>query len=277
MTRSVKEGNAVTVLQLNIVGSYVLSNTTSLTSNDVGIADVVQERRLTMVNVTHDSNNRSTGNQIVLVVLLLGNSVLHLGRNVLGSKSELVGHDIDGFSVESLVDTYHNTDAHAGTDNLVDTDIHHGSQLRDSDKLCQLQHFRLCCLGSHLFAHALSYGVTLLTTILGTFLVLILRSQTGQRLLNLACYCLVVNLQRFLRGAVLLVLLALSLLLVVALLLTIVIVILLVLLVSLFSGSLDVDLVGTDALTLAAFTGSLFLAFFAALLLRLLLRTRALV
>ena len=268
----------MTILQLHIVSTDVLGNTTSFTSNHVGVADMVEQRSLTMVNVTHHRYDRSARDQIVLIILLLCDGILYLSRNIFGGKAKLVSHDVDGLCIQTLIDRHHDTDAHTSTDNLVDTHVHHGSQLRNSHEFGQLQNLALCSLSSHLLVHALSYSVTLLLAILGTLLVEVgLRCQTSQRLFYLTCYCLIVHLQG-LHRTVLLVLLATTLL--VLLLLTIVIIvvlILLVLLVSLLGSCLDIHLIGTDALTLATLAGSLFLTLLATLFLRLLLRTSALV
>ena len=43
VTRSIQERNAMTILQLHIVSTDVLGDTTSLTSNHVGVADMVEQ------------------------------------------------------------------------------------------------------------------------------------------------------------------------------------------------------------------------------------------
>ena len=43
VTRRVEERNSTTVLQLHVVCTYVLRNTTSLTGNDVGVTNIVQK------------------------------------------------------------------------------------------------------------------------------------------------------------------------------------------------------------------------------------------
>ena len=78
VTRGVEEGNLATVLQLHVVGTDMLGDTTSLTGNNVGVADMVEQRCLTMVYVTHDGDNRCTADQVVLVILLFGDGVLYL-------------------------------------------------------------------------------------------------------------------------------------------------------------------------------------------------------
>ena len=280
MTRGIEESNAMAVLQLHVVSTDVLGNTTSLTGNHVGVADVVEQRGLTMIDVTHHRHDRSARNQIVLVVLLFSNGVLNLSRNVFSGESELISNDIDSFCIQTLVDRHHDTDAHTSTNDLIDTHVHHRSQLGNSHELGQFQHLALCCLSCHLLVHALCNCVALLLTILGTLLVLVgLRSQTGQCLLDLACYCLVVNLQRLHRTVLFVLLAALLLLLLVIVVLTVVVilVIVLALLTGLLGCSFDIHLSLTDTLALLAFTSGLLLTFLAALLLGLLLRTSALV
>ena len=96
-----------------------------------------------MVNMSHHRYNRSARNEIVLIVLLLGNGILHLGTHILGLEPELIGHDIDGLSIQTLIDTYHDTDRHTGTDYLVHTHVHHGSQLAHGYELSELEHLAL--------------------------------------------------------------------------------------------------------------------------------------
>ena len=260
VTWSIKEGDASAILQFHIIGTNVLRDTTCLTGNHVGITDMVKQRSLTMVYVTHHRYDRSAADEVVLVVSLLRNGILHLGTHILGSETELLSNDIDGLGIQTLVDTYHDTDGHTGTDDLIDTDIHHGSQLADSHKLCQFQHFALCCLCCHLLAQALLNGITLLTTVFGTFLILILRSQTGQCLLYLTGYCLIVNLQRLDRTVFLVLLTATLLLAVIEVLVTtFVLVFLALLLVGLISCSFNIHLSATDTLTFLALTVSLML------------------
>ena len=185
----------------------MLGDTTSLTGNHIGIADMVEQTGLTMVNMSHHGNDRCTSYQVVLIIFLLGNSVLYLCTDIFGLKAELISHDINSLSIQTLVDTYHDTDTHTGTDNLIDTDIHHRSQLTNSNELGQLQNIALSPFLSSLLTQMLLNGITFFTTILGAFLILVLASKTGKRLFYLTCYILFINLQRFL-DALLLVLLS---------------------------------------------------------------------
>ena len=82
-----------------------------------------------MVHMTHHRDDWGAVHEIVLVILLLSNGVLYLSADILGGESELLSYDIDGLSIQTLVDTHHDADAHTGTDDLIDADIHHRSQL----------------------------------------------------------------------------------------------------------------------------------------------------
>ncbi len=286
MTRRVEERDLTTILQLHIVGTDVLGDTTGLTGNHVGIADKVEQRGFTMVYMTHHRHYRGAVYEIVLIVLLLSDGILHLGTDILGSESELFGDDIDGLGIQALVDAHHDADAHTGTDDLIDTHVHHRSKLADGHELGQLEHLALCCLRLHLLLHALGDGITLLATVLGTLLVLILRSQTGQRLLHLTGNGLIVYLKGF-HGTVFLILVLAALLttLILVVLVATLILLFLVLIGIILTGcSLNVHLARTDTLTLLLLTigtavhlSLLLLTLLTALLLGFLLRASALV
>ena len=96
--------------------------------------------------MSHDGNNRGAWNEVVLVVLGFLYSLAHLGTDIFGGESKLVGNEIDGLGIETLVDRHHNTHAHASADNLVDRHIHHCGKFADSHKLGELQCLALCCL-----------------------------------------------------------------------------------------------------------------------------------
>ena len=239
---------------------------------------MVEQRSLTMVYVSHDRHDRSAGHEIALVVLLLANSLLHFGADILRLESELISHEVDGLRIESLVDRGHDTNAHQCADELVDGNIHHGSQLRHRNKLGELQHLALLALLTCLCVELLLHSLTLFLTILGTALVVVLLAgQTSQRLLYLTCYILLVHLKRLLAAVVLL--LALLIVIVVA---GIVVAAVVSVAVVLLSDGVDVHALLVDALTLLAVSSvgtvlSLGLTLLSALLLRLLTGSCALV
>ena len=213
VARRVEEGHLAAVLQRHAIGTDVLGDTTSLAGDDVGVADVVEQRGLTMIDVAHDRDDRGARHEIVLVVGLLADSLLHLGADILRGESELVGHEVDGLGVETLVDGDHDAHRHECGDDFRHRHIHHRGQFRYGHKLRQFQRLALLALGACLLVELLLGSVALLLAVFGTLLVLGLRGEACQGLLDLACYGLVIDLQRFVAASAVL-LLALSALLV---------------------------------------------------------------
>ena len=64
VTRSIQEGDMASVLQCHVVCTDVLGNATCLTGDNVGLADVVEQRGLTVVNVTHHGYDGGAWNEI---------------------------------------------------------------------------------------------------------------------------------------------------------------------------------------------------------------------
>ena len=194
VTRSIKEGNLASVLKCHTIGTDVLGNTTCLTSNYIRITDMVEQRSLTMVNMTHDSHDWSTWHEIVLVILLFTNSFLYFGTYIFCLKVELISNKVDSFCIKTLVDRHHDTDRHQGWDDICYRNVHHCCQLWNSNKLCQLQYLTFLALCLSLCIQTLLNSITLLFTVFSTLLILTLACQTCKCLLYLACYSLIINL-----------------------------------------------------------------------------------
>ena len=129
VTRGVKERDAASVRQLHVVCADVLRDASGLAGNDIGLAHIVQQRGLTVIHVSHDGDDRRTRDKFALVILLLVDCLLHFGADIFRSVSELISHQIDGLGVQTLVDTYHDTDRHERSDELCDRHIHHRGKL----------------------------------------------------------------------------------------------------------------------------------------------------
>ena len=126
-----------------------------------------------MIDMTHYSDNWRTADKVVLIICFLSDSILDFCTHIFCGKAKFLSNDINGLGIKTLVDTYHDTDAHAGTYHLIDTHVHHSGKLTDRHKLCQFQYFALCSLCGHLLTQAFLYGITLFLTVLGTFFILI--------------------------------------------------------------------------------------------------------
>jgi len=104
VTRSIQECYFASTGHFNIIGTNVLGNTSSLTSNNVGLAYVVEQRRFTMVDVTHHGNNRWTGYQFVFAVFFHVDGFHHLGTDIVGLETKFIGDKVDGLCIQTLVD-----------------------------------------------------------------------------------------------------------------------------------------------------------------------------
>ena len=285
VTWSIQEGYLATAFQCHTVSTDVLGNTTRLTGNHIGIADVVEQRSLTMVYVTHHSYDWSTWNQIVLIIHFLADSFLNLCADIFGLEAELLCHHIDGLCIQTLVDRYHDSNTHQSRDNLSNADIHHRSQFAYGNELCEFQYLTLLLLLTNLVLKFLLHSLALFLTVLSTLLVLALACKTGKGFLYLACYSLVVDL--YLTLVIALVVIVLILVFILFLAATIIVIVLVAAIVIVVLAVIALRRLGIDVytllidahtlLTLAMLLGKLVLTLLTALLLGLLLRTSALI
>ena len=71
----VEEGNQ-SVVRLDLVCTDVLGNAARLATCDRSLTDGIEKRSLTVVNVTHDDNNRRTGHHLVRIFIVLTEQLL---------------------------------------------------------------------------------------------------------------------------------------------------------------------------------------------------------
>ena len=236
-----------------------------------------------MIHMAHDGDDGSAWHEVGLIVLYLRHCLADLCTDIFRGEAELLGHDVDGLGIQTLVDAHHDADLHAGADDLGDGNVHHRCQLVGGNELRQFQYLALCCLVLELLLHALTYGIALLAAVLGTLAHLgTLAGQAGQCLAYLLGYLLIAHLGL----AQLLAWLVLLLVLLAATLLVVIVVLLVVLLLYLLAHGIHIDAFLADAYTLLALTVAtlatvlrtvLVLTLPALLLLGLLLGARALV
>ena len=139
MAGSIEESNATTVLELHVVCSDVLCDTSGFTRDDVTLAHPVEQRSLTVIHMTHHSYYRVARLKVFDLVFFLLHGFRHRRTDVFGLKAKLLGHHVDGLGVHTLVDAYHHADAHAGADNLGYGHVHHAGQLVGRNKLGKFQ------------------------------------------------------------------------------------------------------------------------------------------
>ena len=104
----IQEGDEA-VVDLDLICTDGLSDAAGLACGDVGLADSVQDTGLAVVNVAHDADDRGTGDEIVLRILLLGEQALLDGDVdfLLDLGVELLGHQSGGIEIDDVVDGVH--------------------------------------------------------------------------------------------------------------------------------------------------------------------------
>ncbi|GFI67676.1 hypothetical protein IMSAG192_01209 [Muribaculaceae bacterium] len=130
----------------------------------VGVADIVEERCLTVVDVAHYGYNRWTVDEVFLVVFFLMDCLDYLGRYIFGLETELFGYNIDSLGVKALVDGYHHTEIHTSGYDFVDGYIHHYGQVVGGNEFGEFQHSAFGCFGFGCLAFARVEGLTFLFT-----------------------------------------------------------------------------------------------------------------
>ena len=186
VTWRIEESDVLAVLHLHVVCTDVLSDTTSLTCNHIGLANIVEERSLTVVNVSHHGDDWCARNEVFWIILHFLHSVAHFLTHVRSREAKFFCHQVDGFSIQTLVDRHHDANRHTGSDNLRNRNIHHRGKVVGSYELGQLQYFALCIFLLFEFCHTVMDILALLLTILHTLLHL-LGCEACECFLHLLC------------------------------------------------------------------------------------------
>ena len=111
VARRVEEHDRLVLVACH-VGAGVLGDAADLGLGDLGLANVVEQRGLAVVNVAHDYDNRGAW---------LGLTALDLGLDfgfLLNRHSELVGDQHDGLEVEALVQGREHAHTHGLLDDI---------------------------------------------------------------------------------------------------------------------------------------------------------------
>ena len=98
-----------------------------------------------MVHMAHDSHNRRTRHQVFLLILFDSDGFAHLGADIFCRESELFGHDIYGLGVQTLVDAYHQSKAHACADYLGHRHLHEVCQVVGRHEFSDLDYLAFGC------------------------------------------------------------------------------------------------------------------------------------
>ena len=189
VTRGVQKCDSSAVRKLHVVGADVLRDASRLTGDDIGFTNIVEQRGLTMVNVSHHRDDRRPWNKVFLAVNLLAATLDLLGqvgRDKLYLVAELLGDKHKGLRVKPLVDGHHHAELHASLDHLVDRSVvHKGGEVVGGHKLGDLENFLLGYLLCHLLLGLGGRLFPLLLSVLGSEVVLLVVVHPGVGLLDL--------------------------------------------------------------------------------------------
>ena len=168
VARRIEERDLLAV-ELDAVRTDMLRDTSGLAFDDVGFADVVQQGGLTVVDVSHDRDDRGARHEIFLLVFaLVVDGLLNLDRNEFDLVAELLGDHDERFGVEALVDGHHQSQVHAGRDDLRGRHVHHRRQLAHGHELRDFEGRAFLFLAFELFVHTLGHGVAFILAVFGT-------------------------------------------------------------------------------------------------------------
>ncbi len=135
MTRGIQEGDHATV-GFHMVGADVLRNAAGFARSHLGAADVVQQRGLAVVDVTHHGHHRRTRQQLGVGVFLTAHHQQRFRIVQLGGMrlvAHFFHHDHGGFLVQHLVDRHHLAELHHLLDDLGRLDGHLVRQVGHGD------------------------------------------------------------------------------------------------------------------------------------------------
>ena len=145
VARRIDERHLVAERRRDLIGADVLGDAARLAGHHVGLADGVEQRRLAVVDVAHDGDDRRARLQRALFVLLADEARFDVGLgHALGRVAELLHDELGGVDVDHIVDLVHRAFFHQVLDDVDGALGHAVGELLDGDDL-----------GDHHLAHDL--------------------------------------------------------------------------------------------------------------------------
>ena len=142
VARRIDEGNRALVV-LHVVGADMLGDTTRFTGLDLGATNIIEQRCLAMVDVTHDGHHRGTRHAFDFVFLGAHFVDQRFFRRFRLDRLGIVAHLLDQkmcrILIDGLVDGGHHTQLHHPLEQITAFDGHalsqfgHGDELRNLD------------------------------------------------------------------------------------------------------------------------------------------------
>ena len=122
----------IVVLNLYLISTNVLGDSTGFSSGDAGLADRIEKARLAVVDVTHDGDDGGTTNEMSAVFLFdhLDGLLGRLFDIILKNRyAEFLCHSFNGWHVQGLRDRGDDTFEEQGFDDFRAFDAEHVSEL----------------------------------------------------------------------------------------------------------------------------------------------------
>ena len=146
VSRGVEERYPLSVRQHHVVGTDVLRDSSGFSGNDVRFPDIVEQGRLSVVDVSHHRNDRRSRNELPVIFSLLFYGLGKFGCHEFHFVAEFLRHEHERLGIEPLVDRHHQAEIHAGGYDLCHRSVVHeggkvvyGHEFRDFQDL--LVHF----------------------------------------------------------------------------------------------------------------------------------------
>ena len=196
VARGVQEGDMSAIGKGDIICSNVLGNSSGLSGNYIGLADVVQQGGLSVVYVSHYGYNWRSWKKVLRLVCLifLIYGLLQLCCYKVYLIAKLLCNKHKGLCIQPLVYGDHKAKAHAGANDFGYRNLHHYGKVIYGNKLRYLKNLALLCLMLNLLHHLLTLELSLLLSVFGAFGLALALYHTLVGLLNLLLNFVLVNL-----------------------------------------------------------------------------------
>src|ERR1051326_7455913 len=135
VTGGIEKRDALFSVHLHHIRADVLGDPACLARDDVAAPDVIEQRRLAVVDVAHDGDDGGPGLELGFFVGGFGDDIFGDLREEPHLVPELVGHERDRILVQALVDGDHEAECDALFDDVGRVHPHQVRELIDGDEL----------------------------------------------------------------------------------------------------------------------------------------------
>ncbi len=134
MSGGIEECDVLTV-DVYLISTDMLCDAACLACGNMSISDAVEDRGLTVVNVTHNDYNRAAGLEICIVIVGIVDKTLLNGNDnfLLYLCAHFLSYERSCIEVDLLIDGSHYTQLHQLLDDFCSSSLQTGSQLADCD------------------------------------------------------------------------------------------------------------------------------------------------